>query len=337
MERLRVLYRRQLLHQLVSQARPNVPRMATTLSSIDDLARVQLSLVTRQQLTEAGLTSAQIAALLHTRALRPVRRRVYATFGSVRDWRQELMALVLCAGDGALASHAAAARLWNYVHEPQELVEVTVEREFTPKMRGVHRTSILPDDDRAIRFAIPCTSFERTLCDCTALLSAFQLGRVLDDGLRRGDASLARLQSCVARLDSGPGRRLGVIKALLAQRDAAFDPGGSAAELHVLQVIRQAGLPVPVQQFPVGVRGRSYVLDFAWPDRRVFAEYYGLAVHSGASAVAKDSERLTALAGADWRPLIFTDATPDQQIVRDVANALRTAPSDGALRGPMSA
>lgn len=118
---------------------------------------------------------------------------------------------------------------------------------------------------------------------------------------------------------------------------ASLDPGGSASELHVLHVVREAGLPAPVQQFPVRVGDQSFVLDFAWPDRRVFAEYYGLAVHSGASAVARDSARLTALAGAAWHPLIFTDATPDQQIVRDVANALRTAPSDGAVEGSMSA
>ena len=53
--------------------------------------------------------------------------------------------------------------------------------------------------------------------------------------------------------------------------------------------------------------------------------------------MAYDSERLTALVGAGWRPLVFTDATPDQQIVRDVANALRTPPSDEAFERPMSA
>jgi hypothetical protein len=329
--------RAQTLHQLVSQATHSVPRMTADLSSIDDLARVQYSLVTRKQLLDGEFTRARIATLLRSGALRPVRPGVYATVGSIRDWRQELMAAILAFGDAAVASHASAARLWDFAHLPEDAVAITVRRDFTPRVRGVHRTTILPDEDVTSRAVIPCTSFERTLCDCTALLSPFQLGRILDDGLRRRDVSLAELGRCAGRLDSGPHRRLGIIKRLLAQRDASFDPGGSASELHVLQVIREAGLLEPVQQYPVRIRGRSYVLDFAWPDQRVFVEYYGLAVHSGASAVAHDSERLTALVGAEWRPLVFTDATPDQQIVRDVADALQIAPSDGAIEPRMSA
>ena len=117
-------------------------------------------------------------------------------------------------------------------------------------------------------------------------------------------------------LDSGPGRRLRVIQQLLAERDASFNPGGSASELRVLAVLREAGIPAPVQQFRVRVDSHWYELDFAWPEQRVFAEYYGLAVHSGASAVAYDNSRLTAMVGEDWRPLVFTDSTPDHEIIK---------------------
>jgi very-short-patch-repair endonuclease len=322
---------------MVSQAARSVPSMATRLSSIDEFASSQWSLITREQLLHRKFTRTKIATLLRSGALRPVRLGVYATFGSVRGWQQELMASILGASDDAVASHSSAARLWDFVHRPEDTNEVTIESDIGQRKRGVHRTTILPDDDVTVRSGIPCTSFERTLCDCTTLLSPFQLGRVLDDGLRRGDASLLRLHRCAARLDSGPNRRLGVIKGLLALRDASYDPGGSASELEMLRVIREAELPEPVQQFEVQADGRRYVLDFAWPAHKVYAEYYGLAVHSGASAVAHDSERITALGGEEWRPLIFTDATPDGHIVRDIKNALSKAPSDGAAEHRMSA
>ena len=243
------------------------------------------------------------------------------------------MAAVLAAGPEAVASHATAARLWAFVYMPHDVLDVTVlvSPSDRPRRRDLHRTTILPPEDVTERSGIPCTSFERTLCDCTTTLSPFQLGRVLDDGLRRGVASIERLMKCVVRLDSGPGRRLRVVQGLLAERDESFDPGGSASELRVLAVLREAGVPAPVQQYRVRVGTRTYALDFAWPEQRVFAEYYGLAVHSGVSAVASDSARLTALVAAGWRPLVFTESTPDREIVQTVTNMFTNAQSDWAL------
>ena len=243
------------------------------------------------------------------------------------------MARVLAAGSEGVASHGAAARLWTFAYLPEGELDVTVLAASSdrPRRRDLHRTTILPPADFTERAGIPCTSFERTLCDCTTRLSPFQLGRVLDDGLRRNLASLGELMKCAARLDSGPGRRLRLIQQLLEQRDESFDPGGSASELRVLKVLTDAQLPAPIQQHAVDVDGRRFVLDFAWPERRLFAEYYGLAVHSGASAVASDNARLTALVADGWRPLVFTDATPDHEIIQSVKSLLTNAHSDWAL------
>ena len=127
------------------------------------------------------------------------------------------------------------------------------------------------------------------------------------------------------------------MKTLLSERDASFDPGGSASELYVLKVLRDAGFPEPVQQYPVRVDGHHYVLDFAWPDRRVCVEYYGLAVHSGVSAVAHDNSRLTALVTARWRPLVFTDKSSDREIVDRVREALADDQSDWSLSDRLGA
>jgi hypothetical protein len=307
--------------------------MASTHVRVDEIASRQWSLVTREQLRGAKIADRSIARLLRSGALRRVGHRVYATLGSPRSWEQAVMASVLEAGADAVASHASAAKLWAFVYLPEPALDVTVlvSEAERPRRRSLHRTIILPPADVTERLGIPCTSFERTLCDCTTVLSPFQLGRVLDEGLRRGVASLDRLMKCVVRLDSGPGRRLRLIQRLLEERDESFDPGGSASELEVLRVLREAGVPLPVQQHRVRVDGRTFVLDFAWPKQKVFAEYYGLAVHSGPSAVASDSSRLTALVAAGWRPLVFTETTTDREIVRSVTTLLTSAQSDWAL------
>ncbi len=314
--------------------------MTATLEIIDQLASRQLSLVSRQQLLDSGISKQRIVSLLRSGALRRTGHRVYSTFGAPESWERSALTVVLSRGPGAVASHATAARLWKFAHLPADALDVTVRvgrDDVVWARRGAHRTLILPSDDVTEQAGIACTSFERTLCDCTKLLTEFQLGRVLDDGLRRGVASLAELIKCTARLDSGPGRKLSVVKTLLAQRDVSFDPGGSGSELDVLKVIRDAALPLPVQQYPIRVAGHDYDLDYAWPDRKVFLEYYGLAVHSGASAVAHDSRRQTALVAAGWRPVVFTDSTSDTEMVRVLRAVLTTEQSDRSLEGRRSA
>jgi hypothetical protein len=315
--------------------------MKNTFEVIDQFASKQWSLVTRQQLVDEKISRNEIASLMRSGALRRRGYRVYATVGAPETWEQRLLTRVLAGGPDAVASHGAGARLWQFLHLAERDLDVLVHAESpvasSTRTRSVHRTLILPSEDVTERSGIPCTSFERTLCDCTKLLTEYQLGRILDDGLRRGVASLDALVKCVARLDSGPGRKLSVVKTLLSQRDASFNPGGSGSELDVLKVIREAGLPEPVQQYPIRVSGHSYDLDYAWPDCKVFLEYYGLAVHSGASAVAHDSRRQTALVAAGWRPIVFTDSTTDSEMVRVLRAVLISTQSDSAVHGPMSA
>jgi predicted transcriptional regulator of viral defense system len=298
--------------------------VTSTHARIDSIAAKQRGLITREQLRALQLSDRTIDTLVKREALRRVRRSVYATAGSPETWERSLLAAVLAGGDGAAASHSAAARLWRFAHRPEALLEIITPRARRPHIRGVdaHQSARLERIDITKRDGIPCTSFERTLCDCTSLMSRFQVGRTLDDGLRRNVASLAALRDCAERLESAVGRRMSTIRALLAERGVGFDPGGSASELRVLAVVARAGLPIPVQQHRVRVGRRTYILDYAWPERMVFGEYYGLAVHSGASAVAYDSDRITDLSAAGWTPLIFTDATPDSVIAEKVAAAL---------------
>jgi hypothetical protein len=109
---------------------------------------------------------------------------------------------------------------------------------------------------------------------------------------------------------------------VLAERGIGFEPGGSRSELDLLEVLRGAGLPEPVQQLRVRVGDRTYRPDFAWPSGKVFAEFYGTPFHTGVSAMVADSERITALSSAGWLPLVFTHASPDHEIVERTAAAL---------------
>src|SRR5262249_25039725 len=157
---------------------------------------------------------------------------------------------VVLSVEGAVASHSSAARLWTFDPRPEERYEVTIGRDRRIVLAGVtiHRSGTIEEQDVTQRSGVRCTTFERTMCDCTTLMSRFQLGHALDGGLRRSVASLTRLKSCSERIESGPGRHMSIVRALLAERGVGFDPGGSRSELQLLDVFRRAGLPMPVQQ-----------------------------------------------------------------------------------------
>jgi hypothetical protein len=297
--------------------------MDAHLARFEPTLASQQGLVTLDQLRRGDLSDDRIRSLVRRHVLRRLRPRVFGLVGASDSWERGLLAVTLSV-DGSIASHSSAARLWNFVSRPEDRYEVTVGRERRVAVEGVvlHRSGTLGDDDVTTRHDIMSTSFERTLSDCTTLLSEYQLGRVLDDGLRRGVASLQRLKGCSERTESGPGRHMSVVRSLLATRGIGFDPGGSRSELYLLDVFRRARLPLPVQQYRVKIGSKSYRPDFAWPDRMVFAEYYGLPFHTGASAVVADSERLTALAAAGWLPLVFTQASSDREIVERTTAAL---------------
>jgi hypothetical protein len=287
----------------------------------------QHGLVTFQQCIDTGAKRNGVSRLAARGQVRRVRHGVYAFAGSPTSWEQELLGAVLSAGDGAAASHSSAAALWGFRHLPYLTFELTISRSRRVRLSGVsvHRSTSFGTSDVTRRNRVPVTTFERTLIDCTAVLSEFQLSANLDDGLRRRVASLRKLRECAQRLEAGPGRRLSVVRSLLAARPNRFDPGGSAQERRVLDVLTAAGLPAPVQQHRVAVNGKTYFLDYAYPKQRVFIEYYGSAWHGTPSAVVYDSDRISDLTTLRWQPLIFTEATPDRVIVERTATVLALA------------
>ncbi len=298
--------------------------MESWLQDAAALASRQRGLVTTNQLAELGVKPNVISSLVRRGWLTRLRPRTYAFAGAPTDWEQQLLAAVLSAGAGACASHSSSASLWAFRHLPHLTLEVCVPRDRRVRLDGVavRRATSLDRRDVTTRSRFPATTFERTLVDCSTVLSEFQLSSNLDDGLRRRVASLRALRACVERLQSGPGRRLSVVRSLLDARARSYDPGGSNAERRVLDVLVRAGLPTPLQQYRVRANGKTYFLDDAYPEHMLFIEYYGSGWHGTPSAVVYDSERITAMSTRRWLPLIFTEATPDHVMVERTAAAL---------------
>jgi hypothetical protein len=118
----------------------------------------------------------------------------------------------------------------------------------------------------------------------------------LDAALRSGTCSQLEMARMV-RLQSG---RRGIVAArelLPLASPLAESPMESEARL----VMLDGGLPPPVLQYEVvDLNGRTWRLDFAWPDHRVAAEYDGVDWHSGPDAFRRDRRRSSALQELGW-------------------------------------
>ncbi|MBX7455962.1 type IV toxin-antitoxin system AbiEi family antitoxin domain-containing protein [Mycolicibacterium sp. 3033] len=127
----------------------------------------------------------------------------------------------------------------------------------------------------------------------------------LDAALRSETCTRADLWR--AAIEQKGRRGIVAVRDLLAIADPrAESPMESEARLEMLD----GGLPVPELQYEIlDGNGDLRRLDFAWPDRRVAAEYDGVAWHSGPEAMIADRRRFNALADVDWTvvPIVFDD------------------------------
>ena len=284
------------------------------------IAAEQHGLITVVQADAAGLSQDQIDRRVRNGRWRRVRRGVFALAGTPQTWDQALLAVVLRAGDGAVASHFSAAALHRFPDSMRETLEVTAHPGTHPKIKGirVHRPARLPDHDVSVVGGIPTTSYARTLVDCTGCCSLGQIARALDAGLVRRDVTLWSVERSLTALGQGPGRHPSKLWTLIAERGTEAITSESRPEIRMLRVLSAGGLPQPVQQHWVRVGGESYRLDLAYPEVKVAIEYDGWETHSSRSSFDSDRRRDRLLQLDGWVVLRLTSTTPDAEIVETV-------------------
>ena len=213
-----------------------------------------------------------------------------------------------------MASHLTASRLWRLRLPDPELIEITTAPGRRVRAEGVrqHRTGSVRRAEVVRLRGIPITTVARTLVDCGGRVRPDELGRVVDDALRRRLVHLADLLHCHGN------RHTAAMARVLAERAPGHDPGGSDRELRVARTLVAGGLPPPVPQHTVLLPGRTCRLDLAYPDDRIAIEFDGWDAHGTFEAFHGDRERARLLVAAGWRVVQVTARTAPADLVRDV-------------------
>ncbi|HLJ07631.1 MAG TPA: hypothetical protein VKX24_03785 [Acidimicrobiia bacterium] len=267
-------------------------------------ARPQYGLITRRQVRELGISKGQIEGKLGRGEWQVVWPGVYGLAGRPTGWPAPVMGAVLAAGEGAVASHRAAATLLdlpNMVRRP----EITIPAGRRVQVPGliVHRSRRLEPEDLQPILGIPATSPARTIVDMASLLERSRLTAILDNAAARRLLTRRDLAEALARAQ--PGRQfaagLRVVQELLDERPAGKRPLGSRQERRLLEAIRAAGLPEPETQRKVVLpNGEVRYVDYAWDPPLFGLELISFRWHADLASHAYDAEREAELVALGW-------------------------------------
>lgn len=277
--------------------------------NIATLAARQHGVFTRRQAIAAGMTNGVIARRLQDGTWHQMHSSVYRVAGAPLSERAILLGACLAWGHGAVVSHRAAARLWQFVgfRSSPELVELTVPRKRVRKVPGhvIHRPRSLPDHDVTRLDGVPITAPARTLLDVAAFTPIEAMQEALDDALRRKLVTIPWLTWLVHQSAASGRAGISSMRTLLGLPGAGVPE--SVFERRLLRAVVNAGLPAPIPQYEVRAEGRLVArVDLAYPARRLAIEAAGFRWHSLRSDVERDAQRQSALAALGWRVIRIT-------------------------------
>jgi hypothetical protein len=267
---------------------------------LDRIGSVGHGVVTRGQLLNAGLTRKEIAARVRKGALIRVHRGVYRVGHRAPSIEATYLAAVLAAGEGALLCGRAAAHLLGLVKGTAPPPEVITRTERRIEGIQTHRARSLNARDATTARGIPVTTVPRTLVDIAAELSAEEAARACHEAGVRYGTTPKSVEAVLARRPSSPGatrlRRVlnGDVHVTL-----------STLEAHFLELLRNAGLPLPRTNKPAG--GRR--VDCRWPEQRLTVELDSYRFHNSRYSWEQDRrrEREARARGDEFRRYSYSD------------------------------
>jgi very-short-patch-repair endonuclease len=251
------------------------------------------------------MTADGIKHRLRAGRLTSIYRGVYAVGHTALSDRGRAQAALLAAGPTALASHGTAAALYGLLPSMPAVLDVTITQGRRRSRPGLHIHLTKDPPERRYRLGLPLTAPLRTLADLAATRPKPEVDRAVETAL-------------VRRL---------ITPADLKERGEA--PTRSELERRMLRLIREAGLPAPLVNHPLG----PYLIDFLWPEQRLIVETDGYATHGHREAFERDRQRDATLQAAGYAVLRFTWRRITREPIRVAALlAQAAAPSPSASK-----
>lgn len=302
--------------------------MATADSILAELARKQHAVFSGRQAVARGVSRKVLRRREAMGRLTKLDHDVYHVAGAPVTWPAKVLATLLSAGDGAVASHHTAAVLWGFEGYRQGTPEITVPRGRRVRRAAtkVHASTDLDRCGTRVRDGITVTDPARTLLDLARRTKDGPLLQAIESARRLGLTSWPELAATLAKhaRRGRPGiRRLRRVIARNLHRSEVTD---STFELLVIALLLEHGLPEPVLHHRL-LSGDGRLLaeiDLAYPALKVAIELDG-AAHRDRDVFERDRPRQNGIVLEGWLILRFTwkdFVTNPEAIVAEVRRAI---------------
>jgi hypothetical protein len=293
---------------------------------VSALARVQLGLISLEQVIRLGGSRHQVARRIATGAWERFHDGVFCIAGAPTTYAQAVIAACLAVGPEAAGSHRAAAVLHQLLTFRDPPIEITTSRRRSPELVAVsvHRLADLHARWVVESDGVRVTSVARTLVDLGAVCRPRTVEAALDRAIGRRLVTLREVRDALVAVARKGRRGVGVLRPFLDERLGVAAPAG-VMEARMASLLQRAGIggAVPEHIVTDDHGGFVAVVDFAFPDARLAIEVDGYEAHVPLAAFRDGKVRDRLLIAADWLPLHFHWSEVDRQDPRVAADIRR--------------
>ena len=178
----------------------------------------------------------------------------------------------------------------------------------------IYRSTTL-DGETTELDGIPITTMPRTLLDLACFVSERALARAVRESMRLEHTTMGELGDYLGRCRGRQGSTR-LARSLARYRDLPIERAKSGAEIRALELLRDAGRPMP--RLNVDVAGEE--ADLSWPRQRLIVEIDGGPFHQDAGA---DARKEAAWRDAGWR----FERIPSDDVYERPGSLLALAPA----------
>jgi predicted transcriptional regulator of viral defense system len=265
---------------------------------VGELARRQFGRVSRRQLDQLEVPSAQVTRWLADGYLYKVLPGVYAVGHRAPDVEADLMAAVLYAGPGAALSHATAAWWLGLADDRPPLIQVSTPR----SCRSVTGIRVYPrrEKTRILHKGLPVTTYPQIFLDLAATTDLLTVRRALANADFKKVLDTDGIEQILGRGVRGAK----TLRAALRTHLPSLARTKSRLERLLLRICEEEQIELPEINVYVG---DGWKVDALWRKARLAVELDGHGNHHTPAQLRRDRRKEMALRKRELIPIRYSE------------------------------